>query len=164
MENSTELKEVRQFLTFRLAAETYGIEVHKVREILDLPAITKVPQAPEFMVGVINLRGHVVPVVDLRRRFQLETAEQTKDSCIIVVEIDFEGELLTTGIVGDSVEEVIELAEGQIEPPPKLGTQLNAEFIHGMGTLGEEFVLLLDIDRIFTSQDLGDVSTLAEAS
>ncbi len=164
MEKTDTTQESRQYLTFRLADETYGIEVHKVREILDFPVLTKVPRAPEFMLGVINLRGHVVPVVDLRKRFQLAAGEQTKESCIIVLEIDLAGELLTIGIVGDSVEEVIDLVQSQIEPPPKLGAQLNTEFILGMGTQGEEFILLLDIDKIFTTEELGDVSSMAEAS
>jgi len=164
MEITTESQAVKQFLTFRLAAETYGIEVHKVREILDFPSITKVPRAPEFMVGVINLRGHVVPVVDLRRRFQIEAADRTKDSCIIVIEVELDADLLTIGIVGDSVEEVVDLFADQIEPPPKLGTQLNTEFIDGMGKQGEDFVLLLNIDKIFSAAELETVAALEEAS
>jgi len=162
MQSVETIRSVQQFLTFRLAQETYAIDVLKVREILDVPDVTKVPQAPAYMLGVINLRGSVVPVVDLRKRFQVEARAQTKESCIVVVEVAFEGESLTIGIVGDSVEEVVELTQDQIEPPPKLGTQLNTEFILGMGKQGDDFILLLDIDKIFASHELEEVVGVGE--
>ncbi|PLY03747.1 MAG: chemotaxis protein CheW, partial [Desulfuromonas sp.] len=113
--------ETWQYLTFRLGQESFGIDVLKVREILDFIEVTKVPQAPDYMLGVINLRGSVVPVVDLRKRFTIESGERTKDNCIIVLEINLNGEELKVGIIGDMVEEVIDLRSEQIEPSPKLG-------------------------------------------
>lgn len=164
MNTAETIQEVNQYLTFRLADETYGIDVLNVREILDFPSVTKVPQAPEYMLGVINLRGSVTPVVDLRKRFQIETKERTKDSCIIVVEVVVNKESLVLGIVGDSVEEVVDLVQDQIEPPPKLGIELNTEFILGMGKQGEDFILLLDMDKIFSSEELSDVSNVVDVS
>jgi purine-binding chemotaxis protein CheW len=146
-----------QYLTFRLGDESFGIDVLKVREILDLVEVTKVPRSPEYMLGVINLRGSVVPVVDLRKRFGIECGERTKDNCIIVLEINFGDELVKVGIVGDMVEEVIDLTSDQVEPPPKLGTQLQADFIVGMGKQGEDFIILLDIDKIFSADELSIV-------
>ncbi|PLY00576.1 MAG: chemotaxis protein CheW, partial [Desulfuromonas sp.] len=142
-----------QYLTFRLGQESFGIDVLKVREILDFVEVTKVPKAPDYMLGVINLRGSVVPVVDLRKRFNIDSGARTKDNCIIVLEINLNDEQLKVGIIGDMVEEVIDLRSEQIEPPPKLGSQLRAEFIVGMGKQEEAFIILLDIDKIFSGEE-----------
>jgi purine-binding chemotaxis protein CheW len=152
--------ETRQYLTFRLADETFAVNVAKVREILDFISITKVPQTPDFMRGVINLRGSVVPVVDMKLKFGMEETQKTVDTCIIVMEVTIEGETTIVGALADSVEEVLELEPGQIEPPPRMGMKLNSDFISGMGKLGEEFVIILDTDRIFTFEE---VEALAEA-
>ena len=151
-----------QYLTFRLGQESFGIDVLKVREILDFIDVTKVPKAPDYMLGVINLRGSVVPVVDLRKRFNIESGERTKDNCIIVLEINLNDEELKVGIIGDMVEEVIDLRSEQIEPPPKLGSQLRAEFIVGMGKQEEAFIILLDIDKIFSGEELSLVQAAGE--
>jgi len=152
-----------QYLTFRLGEESFGIDVLKVREILDLVDVTKVPKSPEYMLGVINLRGSVVPVVDLRKRFGIACGERTKDNCIIVLEINFGDEEMKVGIVGDMVEEVVDLRAEQIEPPPRLGSQLRAEFIVGMGKQEEAFIILLDIDKIFSADELSLVQEVGEA-
>jgi purine-binding chemotaxis protein CheW len=152
--------ETRQYLTFRLADETFAVNVAKVREILDFISITKVPQTPDFMRGVINLRGSVVPVVDMKLKFGMEETQKTVDTCIIVMEVTIERETTIVGALADSVEEVLELEPGQIEPPPRMGMKLNSDFISGMGKLGEEFVIILDTDRIFTFEE---VEALAEA-
>ncbi|PLY13208.1 MAG: chemotaxis protein CheW [Desulfuromonas sp.] len=154
--------ETWQYLTFRLGEESFGIDVLKVREILDFIEVTKVPKAPDYMLGVINLRGSVVPVVDLRKRFAIESGERTKDNCIIVLEINLNGDELKVGIIGDMVEEVIDLRSEQIEPPPKLGSQLRAEFIVGMGKQDENFIILLDIDKIFSDEELSLVRSVGE--
>ncbi|PLY00578.1 MAG: chemotaxis protein CheW [Desulfuromonas sp.] len=151
-----------QYLTFRLGQESFGIDVLKVREILDFVDVTKVPQSPDYMLGVINLRGSVVPVVDLRKRFAIESGERSKDNCIIVLEIKLNGEQLNVGIIGDMVEEVIDLRSEQIEPPPKLGSQLRAEFIVGMGKQDERLIILLDIDKIFSDEELSLVQAAGE--
>jgi len=131
--------------------------VAKVREILELTSITKVPQTPDFMRGVINLRGSVVPVIDLRLNFGMQCTEQTVNTCIIVVEVNLNGEVLVLGVLADSVQEVVEMEPDHIEPPPQLGTKLNTEFIKGMGKVEKTFVMILDIDKVFSSDELSDI-------
>lgn len=150
---TTETAESRQYVTFGLDAELFGVEVTRAREILDLVPITKVPQTPDYLLGVINLRGQVVPVVDLRVKLGLPQVESTRDSCILVMEVQLDGEILTVGGLADSVREVLELRDDQIEPPPRMGTKLRTEFIAGMGKLDEQFLILLDIDRVFSSEE-----------
>ena len=145
---------LQQYLTFSLADEIFAVDVAQVREILDQIQITRVPQMPEFMLGVINLRGSVVPVVDLRRKFGMASVAANRDNCIVVMEVDFGGELTVVGALADAVQEVLDLGADQIEPPPRLGTKLKTEFIHGMGKKGEQFVILLNIDKIFSSDEL----------
>src|SRR5512133_10699 len=118
-----------QFLTFLLGDEIFAVNVLQVKEILDLANITQVPQMPDFMLGVINLRGSVVPVVDLRRKFGMADREQHRDNCVVVMEVDFGGEMTVVGALADSVQEVLDLQQDQIEPPPRLGLQLNTDFI-----------------------------------
>lgn len=142
----------RQYLTFRLDNDEYAVNVENVREILDVCPITKVPQTPEFMLGVINLRGGVVPVVDLRVKFGFSAAEQTELTCIIVVEVMVDDDLTVLGVLVDSVQEVLEIEE--MEPPPRIGNRLRTEFIHGMGKRGDAFVIVLDIDSIFSTSEL----------
>jgi len=162
--NTAELRrDVDQYLTFRLGEECYGIDVRNVREVLDLVPLTGVPRAPDFMLGVINLRGRVVPVVDLRRRFALPSTERTKDTCIVVVEIHLAEETLILGIMGDMVEEVVNLPGDQVEPPPRLGRGVRSEFIQGMGKQQDGFITLLDLDRVFREDDLADVVDAGEA-
>lgn len=143
-----------QFLTFKLGNDIYAIDVAKVREVLDFPNITKVPKMPEYMCGVINLRGNVVPVVDLRLKFGMPKTERTINTCIIVVEAIIENENSIIGAVADSVQEVIELESKLIEPPPKIGSKLKAEFIKGVGKLNDQFIMILDIDKVFSNDDV----------
>lgn len=143
-------EESRQYLTFRLARESFAVDVAKVREILDFVAITKVPQTPDFMRGVINLRGSVVPVVDMKLKFGMEPTEKTVNTCIIVLEVIIENETTIVGALADSVQEVVELDPSQIEPPPRIGMKLNIDFIEGMGKLNNEFVIILNADKIFS--------------
>lgn len=151
------ITETVQYLTFKLADEIFAFDVAKVREILELTSITKVPQTPDFMRGVINLRGSVVPVIDLRLNFGMACTEQTVNTCIIVVEVNLNGETVVLGVLADSVQEVVEMEPGLIEPPPQLGTKLNTEFIKGMGKVENNFVMILDIDKVFSSNDLSDM-------
>ena len=148
------LNETNQYLTFKLDGEVFGLAIGKVREVLDVTALTRVPQTPEFMRGVINLRGSVVPVVDLRLKFGLPKAATTVNSCIIIVEINLDGETTVLGALADSVQEVLDLDPSEIEPPPKIGTRLKTEFIKGMGKQGERFIILLDVDRVFSEEEL----------
>lgn len=148
---------ISQYLTFMLDGEIYGLSISKVREVLDYTTITRVPQTPVYMSGVINLRGSVVPVVDLNVRFSNKTTQKTVNTCIIIVEIDMDEEILLFGALADSVQEVLDLEPEQIEPPPRLGTRLNTAFIEGMGKRDEEFVILLNIDKLFTADELTNV-------
>lgn len=150
-------EKIRQFLAFRLDEESFALDVAQIREILDRTAITRIPRMPEFMKGVINLRGSVVPVVDMRVKFDLGVVEETVDTCIIVVEVDLNGETTVIGALVDGVQEVFELEPGQIEPPPRIGTRLDTEFIEGMGRREEGFVIVLDVDRVFSAGELAAV-------
>jgi len=146
-----------QYLTFTLADEVFAVDVARVREILEMPSITKVPQVPDFMRGVINLRGCVVPVIDLRLKFGMQETAQTVNTCIIVVEVVMDGETTILGALADSVQEVIEMEPSQIEAAPHIGTHLNTEFIKGMGKHDGHFVMILDIDRVFSGEELAAV-------
>lgn len=147
-----------QYLSFKLGDEIYALEITKVREVLDFTRVTKVPQTPPFMKGVINLRGGVVPVVDLRLKFGMSAIEQTVDTCIIIVEITVDGEQTLLGALADQVQEVMELDPSQIEPPPKLGTRLDTDFITGMGKQDDRFIIILNIEKIFSIDELTMVS------
>lgn len=152
--SDTTITETIQYLTFTLSGEKYAIEVSKVKEVLELTAITRVPKTPTFMKGVINLRGSVVPVIDLRLKFGMQAADNTVDTCIIVLEINLDEETIVIGAVADSVQEVIDLLPENIEPAPKIGTRLNTDFIYGMGKYNDSFLIILDIDKVFTTEDL----------
>jgi purine-binding chemotaxis protein CheW len=149
-----QITETTQYLTFKLDEEVFALDVAKVREILEYTTVTKVPQTPEFMRGVINLRGSVVPVIDLRLKFGMSATEQTINTCIIVAEVEMEGETILLGALADSVQEVDEMEPEQIEAAPHIGTRLNTDFIKGMGKKDGNFVMILDIDRVFSSGDL----------
>ena len=160
----TGIVEIRQYLTFRLGEEVFGLDVGKVREILDMTTITKVPRTPGYMRGVINLRGNVIPVVDMRLRFGLPAAEDTVNTCIVVTEVTLEGETTVLGALVDSVQEVFELEPGQIEPAPRIGTRLRTEFIQGMGKRDGQFIMLLDVDGAFSFDELSLVQQAGEAA
>jgi purine-binding chemotaxis protein CheW len=147
------ITETTQYLTFKLEDELFALDIDKVREVLDFTTITKVPQTPDYMRGVINLRGSVVPVVDLRLKFGMEIAEKTVNTCVIIVEVDLEGEKVVMGAMADAVQEVLDLEPDQIEPAPRIGTKLNTDFIKGMGKHGEQFIIILDIDKVFSADD-----------
>ena len=149
--------ENHQYLTFKLDEEVFALGIDKVREVLDYTSVTKVPQTPDFMRGVINLRGSVVPVVDMRLKFGMAKTEKTVNTCIIIVEINLEGETTVLGALADSVQEVLDLEPQQIEPAPKIGTKLRTEFIRGMGKRGEQFIIILDIDKVFSGEELSAV-------
>ena len=148
------ITETTQYLTFKLEEEVFALEISKVREVLDFTAVTKVPQTPEFMLGVINLRGSVVPVVDMRLKFGMTKSQTTVNTCIIIAEIELDGEITILGALADSVQEVIDLDPDQIEPPPRIGTRLKTKFIKGMGKRDGEFIILLDIDKVFSAEEL----------
>jgi purine-binding chemotaxis protein CheW len=153
--SSAEINETRQYLTFKLGNEVFATDVANVREVLDFTSITEIPRTPDFMSGVINLRGSVVPVVDLRLCLEMSRTERTTNTCIVVLEVLLENESIVIGALADSVEEVIDLEPEQIGPAPRIGTQIRTDFIKGMGKRDGQFIMILDIDRVFSAEDLG---------
>lgn len=148
-----------KYLTFALANEEYGLEILKVREIIGYMEITNVPQTPMFVKGVINLRGQVIPIVDLRLKFGMEEIEITEQSCIIVVEIDAGNRHFQTGIVVDHVSEVLEIPGEAIEDSPEFGS-VNTDFILGMGKIGDSVKILLDIDKVLGGEDFSGIDSV----
>jgi len=155
------LAEKGLYLTFRLGDELFAIDVGQVREVLEMETITAVPNALEFMRGIINVRGSVVPVVDLRAKFGMSAIENTVHTRVVVMELDLDGEVNVLGALADSVHEVIELNPDTIEPPPRLGNRWRSQFIKGVGKRDERFILILDIEKVFSLEEL---TTLVEHS
>ena len=155
----TGITETTQYLTFKLDEEIFALDIAKVKEVLDFTDITKIPQTPDFMKGVINLRGGVVPVVDMRLKFGMSETVKTVNTCIIIVEVAIEGETTVLGALVDSVQEVMDLEPGQIEPAPRIGTRLRTEFIKGMGKRDNHFIMILDIDKVFSADELAIVGS-----
>ena len=148
-----------KYLTFRLAEEGYGIEILKVQEIIGLMNVTHVPRTPNFIRGVINLRGKVIPVVDLRIKFGLDEKEDTEKTCIIVVQVRESGrDTVIMGTIVDEVCEVLDIKADQIEPSPSFGASVDTDFILGMGKASQKVVMLLDVDKVLSKKDLDIVA------
>jgi len=143
-----------KYLTFRLAAEEYGLEILKVREIIGLMDITHVPRTPDYIRGVINLRGKVIPVIDLRTKFNMEVSEETDETCIVVVEVSTTEGAVMMGVLVDAVSEVLDIQDEQIEDAPAFGTGVNTRFILGIGKVNDEVKILLDIDEVLSSNEV----------
>ncbi len=154
----TETTEATQYLSFNLEDEVFALDISKVREVLDFTSVTKVPKTPDYMRGIINLRGSVVPVIDMRLKFGMTETEKTVNTCIIIVETALDGEKISIGALADSVQEVFDMDADQIEPPPKIGTRLNIDFIKGMGKRDGEFVIILNIDEVFSAEEIALVT------
>lgn len=150
-----------KFLTFKLGEESYGLGILKVQEIIKIMPVTRVPRTPSFTRGVINLRGRVIPVVDLRMKFDMEAVEDTERTCIVVVQVLRDADPVTMGLIVDEVSEVVEVPQSQIEPPPSLGAGVDTAFILGMGKLGDKVVMLLDVDKTLTADEISAVSDVA---
>jgi purine-binding chemotaxis protein CheW len=150
-----------KYLTFSLANEEYGIGILKVKEIIGMMAITAIPQAPDFVKGVINLRGKVIPVIDLRGRFGMETINYTERTCIIVVEIVRSGSSVSMGIVVDAVSEVLNIKATEIENTPTFGVKLNTDFILGMAKINNDVKILLDIDLVLLDERMAALAAAA---
>lgn len=148
------ITETFQYMTFKLGDELFAINVSQVREVLEISQITKLPHAPEYMCGVVNVRGQSIPVVDLRARFGLARINHTLNTRIIVMELCVDGEATVLGGMADSVHEVIEIESSSINPPPRIAQRWKTEFIQGMGRRGEEFIIILDANAIFSSDEL----------
>ena len=145
-----------KYLTFKLGPESYGLGILKVQEIIGLMAITHVPRASHYVRGVINLRGKVIPVVDLRLKFGMESTVDTERTCVIVVQVMHGTQTIVMGLIVDEVSEVLDITENQLEPPPSFGTSVDTMFIQGMGKVGDKVIILLDVDRAL----VGDSITL----
>jgi purine-binding chemotaxis protein CheW len=152
------ITETGQYMTFKLGDELFAINVAQVREVLEVSQITKVPTAPNYMRGVVNVRGQATPVVDLRLRFGLAEHAGTVHTRIIVMELDLDGEATVLGGIADSVHEVIELEPGQIHPPPRIAMRWRTEFIQGMGRRGDDFIIILDVNAVFSSEEVALVN------
>lgn len=149
------------YLTFELGEETYGLEILKVQEIMGIMPVTRVPKTPDFVRGVINLRGKVIPVIELRRKFGMDPNEDTERTCIIVVQVAGADTDVTMGLIVDEVAEVLEITEDRIEPPPSFGSAVDTEFILAMGKVEEKVVMLLDVDKVLSG---GELSLVGEVS
>jgi len=153
MEEDIGIKDTCQYLTFTLGEETFAIEIINVREVTDYTEITVVPRMPAWLRGVINLRGNVVSVIDLRLKLGMAPSERTVDTCIVIMEVRLEGDVMPVGIVADSVQEVIHLLPEQISPAPKVGIGLNTEYIKGVGKRKDDFIIILNIDKIMSDSE-----------
>jgi purine-binding chemotaxis protein CheW len=145
---------INSYLTFKLGDEIFGANVGKVLNILEMTKITKVPKAPLYMKGVINLRGSVLPLIDTRIKFDLGETEYTTNTCILVLDIDLNGEAVHVGALVDSVQEVLEIDDSKIQPPPSIGSKYKSEFIEGMAKINDEFIMLLNMDLIFSTTEI----------
>ncbi|MEO7424854.1 MAG: chemotaxis protein CheW [Fibrobacteria bacterium] len=158
---SGSLAKAGKYLTFNLGKEVYGIEILKVQEIIGMMSVTRVPKTPEFVRGVVNLRGKVIPVIDLRLKFALEGKEDTDRTCIIVVQVALNGIAVVMGLIVDEVSEVLNVLADQIEASPSFGTKVNTDFILGMGKVGQKVVMLLDADKVLSEDEslaLGNIA------
>jgi purine-binding chemotaxis protein CheW len=160
--SSAVLSRANKYLTFQLGGESYGLEILKVQEIIGIMTVTRVPRTPGFMRGVINLRGKVIPVIDLRLKFSMASREDTDRTCIIVVRVVDDAREVTMGVIVDEVSEVQTIDESQIEPPPSFGTTMDTEFILGMGKAGDKVVILLDVDRVLSGGEIARVSEVTQ--
>ncbi|MBE7411111.1 MAG: chemotaxis protein CheW [Leptospiraceae bacterium] len=143
-----------QFLTFMLGGEVFGIGILHIKEIIEYGGLTFVPMMPPFIRGVINLRGNVVPVIDMSVRFGQEQTPITKKTCIVIIEAKFSNEKLDIGVLVDSVNEVIDITPSEIEPPPSFGTKIQIDFIYGMGKIDGKFIILLNVNKVLSTSEL----------
>ena len=149
------MKKLNSYLTFKLGNETFAANVANVLHILGIPEITKMPNSPDYVLGVMNLRGQVLPVIDPHPHFKIDNQENTKDTCVIVLEIKNNDEIFQIGSLVDSVQAVIEISDEEILPPPELGTQYNSYYIEGVIQKGDKFILILNVNQVFSDLSLG---------
>jgi purine-binding chemotaxis protein CheW len=157
---NTQSSDQTQYLTFHMAGEEYAVGILKVKEIIEYGPLTRVPQTPDSVRGVINLRGNVVPVVDLATKFGMPQSPLTNRTCIVIVEVDLDGEHSVMGVIADSVSQVIDLPPSEILPAPAFGTKLKVDFLNGMGKSGNKFVLILDIEKVLSGEQLKSTPAL----
>lgn len=151
-----------KYLTFKLADEEYGLEILKVQEIIRMQAVTRVPRTPDYVRGVINLRGKVIPVIELRKKFSIDACKDTEKTCIIVVQIANGDTTVTMGIIIDEVKEVLDIKAEHIEETPSFGSSIDTDFIMGMGKIGSSVKILLDIDKVMSAQELNNLKKITK--
>ncbi|MCL7489797.1 MAG: chemotaxis protein CheW [Desulfobulbaceae bacterium] len=154
--------EKRTYLTFQLEDEIFAVDVLHVHEVLEFTTVTKIPGVPDFVRGIINLRGMVVPVVDLRLKFGMTATEKSRSTCVIVLDVGSGENKTVIGALADSVKEVFEFEPGQVEPPPRIGTFSRADFIQGIGKREDQFIIILNINRVFSSDEVVLLGAAAE--
>lgn len=152
-----ELAQSNSYLSFKLGDEVFAVHVGQVLNILEMTRITEVPKAPEYMRGVINLRGTILPVVDTRIKFGMTPIVKTKSTCIVVMEVDIYGETVLVGTLVDDVQAVLEIDKAGIQPPPSIGSKYKSEFIYGMAKQEDDFIMLLDMDKILSADEILDI-------
>lgn len=155
--------EQSQYLTFRLGEEEFGVGILQVKEILEYGGITRVPMVPDFIRGVINLRGNVVPVVDLAMKFGMPKRDVTNRSCVVIVEVSLSGEQTTMGVLVDAVSQVMDILPQEIEAPPPFGAKIKVDFIQGMGKTERKFIILLDIDKVLSGEEMTAIAQAASS-
>lgn len=164
-ENKTELvaqDQLRQYLTFRAGNENLAISILDVKEIIEINTITDVPMTPDYIRGVINLRGNVVPVIDLSARLGRQSSEITKRSCIVLVQVEYKEDTQLLGMLVDAVDEILEIPEANIMPPPDFGADIRTDFIQSMGRVGDAFIILLNINRVLSIKELSQLKQVAD--
>jgi purine-binding chemotaxis protein CheW len=153
-----------KYLTFRLADEEYGLEILKVQEIIQMQAVTKVPRTPDHMRGVINLRGKVIPVIDLRKKFNMDSSKDTDKTCIIVVQVTSGNSKVVMGTIIDEVKEVLNIKSENIEETPSFGTNINTDFILGIGKVGSTVKILLDINKVLSMDEIASMTKIMQST
>lgn len=156
MSSGREVK-INSYLTFKLGEEEFAAHVGKVLNILEMTKITEVPKSPDYMKGVINLRGSVLPVIDTRIKFGMTPTEYTPNTCIVVMDIDMDGDSIHVGALVDSVQAVLEIEDAQILPPPSIGHKYRSEFIEGVANINDSFIMILNMDEVFSSEEVHDM-------
>lgn len=154
--------QLRQYLTFRAGNENLAISILDVKEIIEINTITDVPMTPDYIRGVINLRGNVVPVIDLSARLGRQSSEITKRSCIVLVQVDYHEDAQLLGMLVDAVDEILEIPEANIMPPPDFGADIRTDFIQAMGRVGDAFIILLNINRVLSIKELSQLKQIAD--
>jgi len=161
MEQDTAIDEqTSQFLTFLLAEEEYGVDILRVQEVKGWTPVTCIPQSPEYVRGVLNLRGTIVPIIDLRMRFNIDTVEYTRTTVIIVISVESEENNRVIGVVADGVSDVIDVVQQKIKAAPDFGTKVHTDFISGLATINEKMIMLLDIDKLLTADEIKGLDSL----
>ena len=152
--NSNTVNTLNQYLTFTLNKELFALDISWVKEILSNVCITKVPRMPKYILGVINVRGHAIPVVDLHAKFETGKSNISSETCVIIIEVEMADEVVVIGALADTVQEVIELKDDQINPPPKIGTSIDTKFLKGFGKKDEGFIIILDTNCVFADEEI----------